>query len=187
MGAAGATQLISLRRFQVIQPLLLPCRVWPCGLTAMAAPGIAAGIGNLFNFELAGHLDTLLICGGGTRPVWPPIVSCTLGKYLGASFGCACHLFIAAHPTAHQWLLLTCCYGGHCHPAMACGRDARRGVPGRACSVTACTNHSSTRRACQRACGGPPFQRLKKQVDAPMDPPYHSSAPHSTRMSTLTR
>ena len=41
----------------------------------------------MFNVELEGHIDTLLICGGDSAPVWPLIVSCTLGKYLGESFG----------------------------------------------------------------------------------------------------
>ena len=64
------------------------CWRYPTDLAAsFPSPGIAAGIGNMLNFELEGHLDTLLICGGENAPIWPPIVSCTLGKYLGKSFG----------------------------------------------------------------------------------------------------
>jgi len=37
---------------------------------------------DMFNFELEGHDDTILLCGGGGL-----VVSCTIGKYLGPRFG----------------------------------------------------------------------------------------------------
>lgn len=39
---------------------------------------------DMFNFELEGHDDTILLWGGGDGGV---VVSCTLGKYLGPRFG----------------------------------------------------------------------------------------------------
>eukprot|EP00746_Dinoflagellata_sp_MGD_P008168 gnl/MRDRNA2_/MRDRNA2_116315_c0_seq1.p1 gnl/MRDRNA2_/MRDRNA2_116315_c0~~gnl/MRDRNA2_/MRDRNA2_116315_c0_seq1.p1 ORF type:complete len:316 (+),score=59.83 gnl/MRDRNA2_/MRDRNA2_116315_c0_seq1:126-1073(+) len=40
---------------------------------------------DLFNFELEGHCDTIILWSGGEDPV---VVSCTIGKYLGTRFGC---------------------------------------------------------------------------------------------------
>lgn len=40
---------------------------------------------DLFNFELEGHCDTIILWSGGQDPV---VVSCTIGKYLGVRFGC---------------------------------------------------------------------------------------------------
>eukprot|EP00747_Dinoflagellata_sp_TGD_P004226 gnl/TRDRNA2_/TRDRNA2_110909_c0_seq1.p1 gnl/TRDRNA2_/TRDRNA2_110909_c0~~gnl/TRDRNA2_/TRDRNA2_110909_c0_seq1.p1 ORF type:complete len:336 (-),score=26.55 gnl/TRDRNA2_/TRDRNA2_110909_c0_seq1:175-1149(-) len=40
---------------------------------------------DLYNFELEGHDDTILLWGGNG---WPLVVSCTIGKYLGPSYGC---------------------------------------------------------------------------------------------------
>merc|ERR1712224_1122034 len=37
---------------------------------------------DLFNFELEGHDDTILLWGGGGL-----VISCTIGKYLGERFG----------------------------------------------------------------------------------------------------
>lgn len=39
---------------------------------------------DLYNFELQGHDDTILLWGGDS---WPLVVSCTIGKFLGPSFG----------------------------------------------------------------------------------------------------
>ena len=38
-------------------------------------------------FELEGHLDTIVLAGDGPAPAQPLTVSCTLGKYLGPRFG----------------------------------------------------------------------------------------------------
>eukprot|EP01043_Picozoa_sp_COSAG02_P005869 COSAG02_NODE_162_length_32474_cov_13.222511_5_plen_1530_part_00 len=44
-------------------------------------------VGAMYNLELSGHLDTVVLCGGMDTPVWPPLASCTVGKYLGRGFG----------------------------------------------------------------------------------------------------
>lgn len=44
--------------------------------------------GTMFNLEISGHADTVVLAGGADAPCWPPLVSCTLGKYLGKDFGC---------------------------------------------------------------------------------------------------
>jgi len=41
----------------------------------------------MYNFELEGHVDTLLLAGDGAAPAWPLTLTCTLGKYLGERFG----------------------------------------------------------------------------------------------------
>ena len=51
------------------------------------ATQIVETIGTMYNLELSGHLDTVVLCGGRQRPVWPPLASCTVGKYLGRTFG----------------------------------------------------------------------------------------------------
>eukprot|EP01052_Picozoa_sp_SAG31_P011276 SAG31_NODE_635_length_13360_cov_4.229847_12_plen_185_part_00 len=35
------------------------------------APPLAAVLGPMFNFELAGHLDTIVLAGDGDAPAWP--------------------------------------------------------------------------------------------------------------------
>lgn len=46
---------------------------------------LADEIGAMYNFELEGHNDTIALCGEDGRD--RPIISCTLGKYLGPRFG----------------------------------------------------------------------------------------------------
>ena len=61
---------------------------YPADLEAsFPAPQVAAAIGPMYNLELSGHLDTVVLCGGDSAPVWPPLASCTVGKYLGKAFG----------------------------------------------------------------------------------------------------
>ena len=51
------------------------------------AAQIVQTIGSMFNLELSGHRDTVVLSGGKDAPVWPPLASCTVGKYLGKQFG----------------------------------------------------------------------------------------------------
>ena len=52
----------------------------------------------MYNLELQGHEDAVVLAGDGIAPSWPPVVSCCIGKYLGPDFGfglwtrcfCAC-------------------------------------------------------------------------------------------------
>lgn len=46
---------------------------------------MADAIGAMYNFELEGHNDTIALCGEDGRD--RPIISCTIGKFLGDRFG----------------------------------------------------------------------------------------------------
>ena len=46
-----------------------------------------AQVGAMYNLELQGHEDAVVLAGDGIAPSWPPVVSCCIGKYLGADFG----------------------------------------------------------------------------------------------------
>ena len=41
----------------------------------------------MYNLELQGHEDAVVLAGDGIAPSWPPVVSCCIGKYLGPDFG----------------------------------------------------------------------------------------------------
>jgi len=51
-----------------------------------AAP-LADTIGLVYNLELEGHEDTIVLAGDGDAPTAPLTVSCAIGKYLGSRFG----------------------------------------------------------------------------------------------------
>ena len=46
-----------------------------------------AQVGAMYNLELQGHEDAVVLAGDGVTPSWPPVVSCCIGKYLGPDFG----------------------------------------------------------------------------------------------------
>jgi len=54
---------------------------------AQPASPLADIIGDVYNLELEGHDDTIVLAGDGSAPAAPLTVSCCIGKYLGPRFG----------------------------------------------------------------------------------------------------